>query len=765
MADNDKSVDSLHSNGSRSSDNDEKPKSAKSVPLIFSKKNDLRPGSVCVTRSASDNNKKEPPAIPARNSIAAVSVPHLEKKGNRMSLKNALTSFRNSLSIKMFSSSTLSLNSSSINDKKKDISIPYNTVHVVHVGYDSKTGEFSGLPKEWEIMLSQAGITKQDQEAHPNEVLKVIDFYKSTKAGSNDEIWDKFKDAQVDKHKVDDTKENKESKESKKHHKKHHKKEDKNENNKNSTEVVNKKERSNSSLSLELTRQETLLNKDNNDKDKDKTDNNKDKNPLQKDYEPLFDKDFDLKLDLGSSLSLSETIDQMLNFNIDDTDLSPYSTDEKNNDKMEPIESLKKKEKTSHLNISQTIDDIECSNEKIAIDHTEKKIQSPILPTSDNINKVSPKVGPNPIKIQLVSPTSVITPLSQESDKSPVENKRISQISNQSPITPSTPSAAPSAPSTPTSPTKPGEYPQLRQRKVDESDSTEVIKKLKEICHETNPENLFTNLEKIGQGASAEVYIGNPVGASKDEVVAIKQMDLEKQSKKDLILNEIQVMKQYSHKNIVNFIDGYFYYDKLWVIMEYVSGGTLTDILVNNFMNENQIAVVCREVLQGLVFLHSKNIIHRDIKSDNILLSMDGDIKLTDFGFCAQLVEQNSKRTTMVGTPYWMAPEVVTKKMYGPKIDIWSLGIMVIEMVEGEPPYLNENPLRALYLIATNGPPSVRHIEQQTAEFKEFLESCLKIEPEERPTSDEALEYTFIRNSGDVDILVPLIKTTKAMTK
>ncbi|KAL6612095.1 Pkinase-domain-containing protein [Neocallimastix sp. 'constans'] len=291
--------------------------------------------------------------------------------------------------------------------------------------------------------------------------------------------------------------------------------------------------------------------------------------------------------------------------------------------------------------------------------------------------------------------------------------------------------------------TKLGEYPQMRQRKGDD-ESQDFIKKLKEICHETNPEKLFINLEKIGQGASATVYIGNKVGGNLDEFIAIKQMDLEKQLKKNLILNEIQVMKQYRHKNIVNFIDGYYWNDKLWVIMEYLSGGTLTDVLINNFMNEDEISVVCREVLQGLVFLHSKNIIHRDIKSDNILLSMTGDIKLTDFGFCAQLSEKNSKRTTMVGTPYWMAPEVVTKKLYGPKIDIWSLGIMVIEMVEGEPPYLNENPLRALYLIATNGSPSVRNIEQQSPEFKEFLESCLKVEADERPTSEEALEVKYI---------------------
>lgn len=296
-----------------------------------------------------------------------------------------------------------------------------------------------------------------------------------------------------------------------------------------------------------------------------------------------------------------------------------------------------------------------------------------------------------------------------------------------------------------------------RRREEREKRKKEIYNKLQQICSLDDPHTKYVNLIKIGQGASGGVYTAHEVDTNVS--VAIKQMNLEKQPKKELIINEIIVMKESKHPNIVNFIDSYLIKQDLWVVMEYMEGGSLTDVVTHCILNESQIATVCRETLNGLKFLHSKGVIHRDIKSDNILLSMEGDIKLTDFGFCAQINESNLKRTTMVGTPYWMAPEVVSRKAYGPKVDIWSLGIMVIEMIEGEPPYLNETPLRALYLIATNGTPKLKEPELLSPLLKNFLDSCLKVNSDERATAEDLLNDPFIiQEATSTSILAPLVK-------
>jgi p21-activated kinase 1 len=170
----------------------------------------------------------------------------------------------------------------------------------------------------------------------------------------------------------------------------------------------------------------------------------------------------------------------------------------------------------------------------------------------------------------------------------------------------------------------PGPRPRHRQR---QSTSIDIVARLRQICSEGDPRDLYNNLTKIGQGASGGVFTGYERVTNR--LVAIKQMNLDQQPKKDLIINEILVMKDSSHPNIVNFIDSFLVTGELWVIMEYMEGGSLTDVVTFNIMSEGQIASVCRETLKGLQHLHSKGVIHRDIKSDNILLSMDGNIKLS----------------------------------------------------------------------------------------------------------------------------------------
>lgn len=301
---------------------------------------------------------------------------------------------------------------------------------------------------------------------------------------------------------------------------------------------------------------------------------------------------------------------------------------------------------------------------------------------------------------------------------------------------------------------------QKRDKGKKKMSDEEVVARLRKIVNPANPKDRFTNLHKIGQGASGSVFTATDSETGK--VVAIKSMNLAQQPKKELIINEIIVMREYNQENIVNFLDSYLVgKEELWVVMEYLAGGSLTDVVTETILNEGQIAAICKECLKALEYLHARSVIHRDIKSDNILMGMDGSVKLTDFGFCAQLANETSKRSTMVGTPYWMAPEVVTRKQYGPKVDIWSLGIMAIEMIEGEPPYLNENPLRALYLIATNGTPELQNPEQLSDVFKDFLSRCLEMSVDTRASASELLQHEFLKKAAPLSTIVPLIKAAK----
>ncbi|XP_053505578.1 serine/threonine-protein kinase 10 [Ictalurus furcatus] len=293
------------------------------------------------------------------------------------------------------------------------------------------------------------------------------------------------------------------------------------------------------------------------------------------------------------------------------------------------------------------------------------------------------------------------------------------------------------------------------------------VKQYEHVHRNVNPNEVWEIVGELGDGAFGKVYKAR----NKDTGVLAAAKVIETKSEEELedYIVEIDILATCNHHYIVKLLDAFFYEQKLWIMIEFCPGGAVdaTMLELDRGLTEKQIQVICKQMLEALVYLHSMKIIHRDLKAGNILLTLDGDIKLADFGVSAKNTKTLQRRDTFIGTPYWMAPEVVmcetTKDApYDYKADIWSLGITLIELAQIEPPHHELNPMRVLLKIAKSEPPTLDQPSKWSTDFKDFLKRALDKNPESRPSASQLLQHPFVSSVKTNRPLMELVAEAKA---